>query len=1070
MAICAQCGTDNPDIAKFCMACASPLAADTPPPEPPRRHEERRPVTAVFVDIVGSTSRAEQLDPEDVLALLAPYYERLRRVLEQHGGSVEKFIGDAVVALFGAPIAHEDDPERAVRAGLAIIGAIDALNEEDPSRELRVRVGVTTGEAIVALEARIGEGQGMAWGDVLNTAARLQSAAPVNGVLVDERTYRASRGAIEFEDAEPITAKGKAEPVPVWVAVGVHESPARRSAETSFVGRAAELARLMTAWNRVTATDKPGFAIVVGEPGLGKSRLLHEVSARAEGADVHVGNCLPYGEGITYFPIVQILREAAGILVSDPIEVVSAKLDVFLDRLPLDDLDQLRTIASTLSNLLGAPTTPRGSFATTDISQAELHWGIRRIFELLASQRPLLIVLEDLHWAEPTLIELVESLGDLDGPVLLLASARPELGDTQPNLLVERGGRSVIALDMLSADDSGTLISELVAQLDERGLPRSAVERLIEKAHGNPLFLEETVRMLADAGELDADALEALPVPQSLQALVSARLDGLPGNERRLAQHASVAGMTFWSGAAGLLDDRPHPPNDLLESLAGRTVLHEHGASAVAGEREWEFKHVLIRDVAYGRLPKSRRVGLHVRFADWIDGLPDGSEEFVEILAYHLEQACLVAREVGRSEMPPPVDRAIEALSSAGEKAEHREGLREAYGFYSRALTLVPDGDLATALELRLRRANTHVGLGELRLASDELQSVADRARDLDLDPIRCEALVLFGNVAWKQGGAAQAETALAEAEELAWRIGNRRLAIRASFESAWAENWFTGEIDGPAGKLRKSLELVTGEGDVALEIQGLLRLAMMLMNAAQLDEGEEALQRCVDLAASLGSVRDAARAEHMLGMIRYYRRDLKGAEEFLARAQGWLVRTADGLFLIQNLRALSLAALARGNLADAEEHLREAYPLALEHGGYFEKEICRLLVVTLLLQGRADDARLIGRTAIEAPPEEDPVALATVRRIEAELAAADGDGDAMREGYRDAVRLLEEMQTLLDLGETHIEFSVQLRAFGDAAAADLELALADEIFASIGAAEAREAVWEARPPAATSS
>jgi class 3 adenylate cyclase/tetratricopeptide (TPR) repeat protein len=1068
MAICAQCGTDNPDVAKFCMACASPLAAETPPPEPARRHEERRPVTAVFVDIVGSTSRAEQLDPEDVLALLEPYYARLRHVLEQHGGSVEKFIGDAVVALFGAPVAHEDDPERAVRAGLAILAAIEALNEEDPTRELRVRVGVTTGEAIVALEARIGEGQGMAWGDVLNTAARLQSAAPINGVLVDERTFRSCRGAIEFEEAEPITAKGKAEPVPVWVAVGVHESPVRRGAETSFVGRATELGRLMTAWNRVIATETPGFAIVVGEPGLGKSRLLHELSARAEGADVRVGNCVPYGEGITYFPVVQIMRDAAGLLVGDPIEVVSSKLDVFLDRLPLDDLDQLRTIASTLSNLLGAPTTPRGSYATTDISQAELHWGIRRIFELLASQRPLLIVLEDLHWAEPTFIELVESLGDLDGPVLVLASARPELGDTQPKLLVEVGGRTVIALDVLSADDSATLVSELVAQLEEHGLPRTAVERLVEKANGNPLFLEETVHMLADAGDLDADALESLPVPESLQALVSARLDGLPGNERRLAQHSSVAGMTFWSGAAALLDDRPQPPNDLLESLAGRTVLHEHGASAVPGEREWEFKHMMIRDVAYGRLPKSRRVGLHVRFAEWIDELPDGSDEFVEVLAYHLEQACLVAREVGRSEVPPPVDRAIEALANAGGKAEHREGLREAYGFYSRALTLVPETDLATALELRLRRANTHVGLGELRLASDELQSVAEGARDLDLDPIRCEALVLFGNVAWKQGGAAQAETALAEAEELAWRIGNRRLAIRASFEAAWADNWFGGEVEGPVDKLRTSLKLATAEGDVALEIQGLLRLAMMLMNAARLDEGEETLLRCIDLAASLGSVRDAARAEHMLGMVKYYRRDLKGAEEFMVRAQGWLERTADGLFLIQNLRALSLAALARGDLAGAEEHLRQAYPLAAEHGGYFAKEISRLLVVTLLLQGRPDDARLIGRTAIEAPPEEDPVALATVRRIEAELAAADGDGEGMRAGYREAVRLLEEMQTLLDLGETHIEFSVSLRAIGDHQAADRELAVADEIFASIGAADASHAVWEARPPAAT--
>jgi tetratricopeptide (TPR) repeat protein len=858
--------------------------------------------------------------------------------------------------------------------------------------------------------------------------------------------------------------------VPVWVAARALESPVRKGAETSFVGRAAELERLLAAWSRVTATDKPGFALVVGEPGLGKSRLLHELSGRAEGADVRLGNCVPYGEGITYFPVVQIMRDAAGILVGDPIDVVSSKLDGFLDQLPLDNVDQLRTIASTLSNLLGAPTTPRGSYTTTDISQAELHWGIRRIFELLASRRPQLLVLEVLHWAEPTFIELVESLGDLEAPVLVLASARPELGDTQPKLLVERDGRTVIALDVLSAGDSATLVSELVAQLEEHGLPRSAVERLVAKANGNPLFLEETIHMLAEAGELDAETLESLPVPESLQALVSARLDGLPGTERRLAQHASVAGVTFWSGAAARLDDRQAPPDDLLESLAGRTVLHEHGASAVAGEREWEFKHVLIRDVAYGRLPKSRRVGLHVRFADWIGELPDGSDEFVEILAYHLEQACLVAREVGRSEVPPPVDRAVEALSKAGEKAEHREGLREAHRFYSRALELVPEDELATVLGLRLRRANTHVGLGELRLASDELRSVASTARELDLDSIRCEALVLFGNVAWKQGSAAQADSALAEAEELAWRIGNRRLAIRASFEAAWTVNWFRGEIEGPAERLRRSLELATEEGDVALEIQGLLRLAMMLMNAARLNDGEEALERCVELAARLGSVRDAARAEHMLGMIRYYRRDLKGAEEYMLRAQEWLERTADGLFLIQNLRALSLAALARGDLDVAHEHLREAYPLASEHGGYFEKEISRLLVVTLLLQGRPDEARLIGRTATVVPPEEDPVALATVRRIEAELAAADGDGEKMRAGYRDAVRLLEEMQTLLDLGETLIEFSVQLRADGDNAAADRELALADEIFASVGAAEASAAVWAARPPAAASS
>ena len=1068
MAICAQCGTDNPDVAKFCMACASPLAADTPPPEPPRRHEERRPVTAVFVDIVGSTSRAEQLDPEDVLALLEPYYARLRHVLEQHGGSVEKFIGDAVVALFGAPIAHEDDPERAVRAGLAIIGAIDALNEEDPSRELRVRVGVTTGEAIVALEARIGEGQGMAWGDVLNTAARLQSAAPVNGVLVDERTYRACRGAIDFHEAEPITAKGKAEPVPVWEARGVHHAPARRGSESAFVGRAEELGRLTAVWQRVRETRAPALTVVVGEPGLGKTRLLHEVAARAEDAEVRLGACLPYGEGITYWPVVQIMRDAAGILVGDPVDVVSSKLDALLDALPLEDLDQLRTIASTLSNLLGAPTTPRGSYTTTNISQAELHWGIRRILELFALERPLLLVFEDLHWAEPTFVELLESLSDLDGPVFVLASARPELGEKHPHLLVEQDGRTVIALDVLSAEDSATLVSELVAQLEERGLPRSAVERLVRNAHGNPLFLEETIHMLADADSLDASAVESLPIPESLQSLVAARLDGLPDSERRLAQHASVAGMTFWSSAAARLDDRPEPPDDLLESLAGRTVLHEHGGSAVSGEREWEFKHVVIHDVAYGRLPKSRRVGLHVRFADWITELPDGTDEFVEILAYHLEQACLVAREVGRSEVPPPVERAVRALTEAGEKAERREGAREAHGFYSRALTLVREDDLATALQLRLRRARALVGLGELRAAGDELATVVDEARDLGLEATWCEALVAFGNVAWKQGGAAQAERALTEAEGLAWRIGNRHLAIKASFESAWAKNWFDGEVEGPVEKLRTSLALAATEGDVALEIEGLLRLAMMLMNVARLDEGEETLIRCSDLAARLGSVRDAARSEHMMGMIKYYRRDLADAEELMLRAQTWLERTADGLFLIQNLRALTLAALARGDLGGAEEHLRKAYPLAREHGGYFDTEIARLLTVTLLLLGRVEEARSVGLTALEAPPEEDAVALATVRRIEAELAAADGDVDGMRAGYSEAVRLLEEMQTLLDLGETHIEFAVQLRAVGDHEAADRELALANEIFASIGAADASAAVWEARPPAAT--
>jgi len=528
--------------------------------------------------------------------------------------------------------------------------------------------------------------------------------------------------------------------------------------------------------------------------------------------------------------------------------------------------------------------------------------------------------------------------------------------------------------------------------------------------------------------------------------------------------------VTFWSGAAARLDDRQEAPDDLLESLAGRTVLHEHSDSAVSGEREWEFKHVLIRDVAYGRLPKSRRVGLHVRFADWITELPDGSDEFVEILAYHLEQACLVAREVGRSEVPPPIERAVDALSKAGAKAEHREGHREAHRFYSRALDLVPEDDPATELDLRLRSARTLVGLGDLRTAGDELDIVVRRSEEMQRDAIRCEALVTLGNVTAKQGSGRRARELLIEAERLAGRLGDRRLEIRAAFEAAFWDAWFGRDIDASLARAREAVALSETEGESVLGIEGFLRIGAMFANIARLVDAEEALTRCTELAADLGSVRDAARAETMLGLIRYYKRDLAGARDYLLRAQDWLERTGDGYFIIQNLRALALVALALGNPDDAEARLRSAYPLAIENGGYFAVEVSRLLTVTLILLDRIEEARTMALIALADVPDEDADALAAAKRIEAELAAVDGDAEAMRAGYSEAVRLLESVQTYIDLGETHIEFAVSLRAIGDHDAADRELAAADVIFASIGAAEATAAVWEARPPAAASS
>src|SRR2546430_584609 len=381
MPICANCGQDNPDIAKFCLACAAPLA----PPAPTT--EERKLVTVLFTDIVGSTAKAENMDPEDVRARLAPYYVRLRAELEHFGGTVEKFIGDAVVALFGAPVAHEDDPERAVCAAFAVCRAIDELNAEDEWFDLQVRVGVNTGEALVVVGARASEGEGVASGDVMNTAARLQSAAPIDGILVGELTY---------------------------------------------------------------------------------------------------------GEGITYWPVTDVVKSAAGILQSDDRETIAGKLDGFLETLATEDLDELRTIAAALSNLIGIPTTPRGTYATAEISQGELHWGIRRMLQLLASQKPTALIVEDLHWAEPTLLELIAYIAadETESPLAIVCSTRPELAETSPGFLGTEGRRRTIELGTLDREQGKALLADLL------GDPSLAETRfassLIANAGGKPPFPEGT--------------------------------------------------------------------------------------------------------------------------------------------------------------------------------------------------------------------------------------------------------------------------------------------------------------------------------------------------------------------------------------------------------------------------------------------------------------------------------------------------------------------------------------------------------------------------------------------------
>ena len=996
-------------------------------------------MTALFVDLVGFTSRAEGLDPEDVRALQAPYHARLRAELERHGGTVEKYIGDAVFALFGAPTTHEDDPERAVRAGLAIQEAIADLNAANPRFDLHIRIGINTGEALVGLNARPAEGEAMAAGDVVNTANRLESAAPRDGILVGEETYRATAAIIDYQPAEPIEAKGKREPVPAWQALGAKEIAARALHASPLVGRTRELIELEKLKNEVVRTGEPATATVIAPPGIGKSRLLVEFTQGLEReATVLTGRCLAYGEGITYWPVVGIVREAAGIAVSDEPDVVSSKLAALLERLPSDDPPELRTIAAALAHLIGAPATPHGTYTAESITQSELHWGFRRLFELLAVDRPLVLVFEDLHWAEPTLLELLAFVEEsVRAPILLLASARPELAESGAAVAVRAPRRRVLELTPLNEADSQKLLAGL---LRRPSMPAGA-HAILANSAGNPLFVEEMVRSLEDEGLLgDEDAtldLETVPLPTSLRSLIGSRLDRLPAEEKQVAAHASVVGLLFWTGAVSYLSGLDGEVGERLDGLARRDLVQPAKTSSIAGEGEWSFKHALVREVAYGGLPKRERARLHSRCAEWNKSLP-GGEVRIELVAYHLEQACLVAREIDYADVELPVADAVEALARAAEKAERREGFREAERFYARALALAEEGS-PTTLGLALRHAQTLDALGELERASDQLAEVERAAADGGLDDVRCGALLALVSIDRKLGRGAESRRHLRTADQLAPESRDIRLRIRAAFERAQAGAWFEGTGVDALADLREGLALAEEIDERALRIEGHLRLGSLLFNLGRLDEAEEQLRRVCSLAANLGSRRDEARATYLLGFARYYLGQIDEAERLSLQARDWLERSGDTYFQLQNGRVLAKCALARGDAQAAEVRLTEGLPLARERGGWLLVEFLRLLAEALVREGRLSEAREAAAEARASLPEEDPYASAAA--LVAEIVTDGGAAPvASRKRAAEAFRLLQEQHFLLDLEEARLDVARALRRAGDTGGAVSEL------------------------------
>ena len=738
MTTCARCGSDNRADARFCNECGAPLAAAA------AKREERKVVSVVFADLVGSTARAESLDPEDVQAILSPYHARLRHELERYGGTVEKFIGDAIVGVFGAPIAHEDDPERAVRAALAIQEAIAELNEEDPALALEVRVGVNTGEALVVLDARAELGEAMISGDVINTCARLQSAAPPGGVLVGEQTRRATERAIEYSDQILVTAKGKAEPVPASPAVAPRSRFGVEHGDTGkapLVGRTRELALLTDALARVRSDERPQLVTVVGVPGIGKSRLVHELWQQVDDdPDLIVwrrGRSLPYGEGIAYWALGEIVKAQAGILESDDAPETEAKLGAAVGAL-LSDRGEAAWVERHLRPLTGLPvdeSTP---------SREEAFAARRRFLEALAEDGPAILVFEDIHWADDDLLDFVDELADrLDSvPLLIVCTARPELLSRRPGWGGGKSNATTASLEQLSDADTARLLGAL---LDRSVLPAEMQEALLRHAGGVPLFAEEYARLIA-AGEPTSD------VPETLQGIVAARIDGLGAAEKSLLQDASVLGKVFWTDAlAALSSSTAWELDERLRSLERREFVRRERRSAVEGARQYIFLHALVRDTAYGQIPRAARAEKHRRTAEWIAGLSHGrAEDRAEMLVHHLEAAIEYGEAAGLDvdDLRPLV---ATALSDAADRAWALSMPPRAAQLYRRALDAAPPGTPTAPLQLRLGTALWRaegVGSGgerHLEEAIEALLASGDREE-------AAAGMVVLARVRWNAG------------------------------------------------------------------------------------------------------------------------------------------------------------------------------------------------------------------------------------------------------------------------------------------------------------------------------
>jgi class 3 adenylate cyclase/tetratricopeptide (TPR) repeat protein len=974
MAACAICGQENPAGARFCQACAAPLVA-----APAAAHEVRKTVTVVFSDIVDSTPLGERLDPESLRRVMSRYFGEMRTALEAHGGTVEKFIGDAVMAVFGVPTLHEDDALRAVRAASEMRDRLARLNEELRSAygvELQMRVGINTGPVVAGRAV----GPTLATGDAVNLAKRLEQAASSGEILIGAETYRLVRDSVHAAPLESRPVKGKADMVASWRLESVTAPAAATPKRLSpLVGREAELDALMAEFERVAAEQSSRLVTVLGTAGLGKSRLADEFLDRIGGRSTTLrGQCLPYGDGITYWPLAQMVREVGG----EPAirEALEGRSDADL-------------IVDRVLGVTGAAGEAGGGEETS--------WALRRLFEALAAPWPLVLVFEDIHWGEPTLLDLIEYFAGWirDAPVLILCLARPDVVERQPSWLTPRANASAIPLTPLSPAETDRLLAD-------SDLGPAVRARIADAAEGNPLFVEQMVALLAEEGESG----ETIPIPPSIQALLAARLDRLTLEERSMLETAAVVGRGFWRGAV-----RDLAPQGLRNAVGAhlmalvRKDLVEPESSTLAHEDAFRFRHVLIRDAAYEGTPKERRAELHERFAAWIaDNVPDRVTEREEITGYHLEQAYRLRAELG------PVGerefalarRAAEILGAAGRRALVRSDVPAAINLLDRAVELGRADDSSQALLLRDLSAALWAA-GELGRAEEILSDALEAA--LAAGDRRVEWYVRLDrgvrHALTATGAGAELGRVAAEAARVFEEIGDdlglarawRRLAQAARRDCRF------GEAE-EASERALAHARAAGDSDETAGIVDLLCTALLYGPApagrATTRFAEIAASADGDLLLEANVASSRAGLEAMLG-------NFDQARALVARAAGVYDELGHRLFRAGLSQVAGPVELLAGRPEAAERELRHGFEILAESGQTALLSYSAfLLAETLLAQERAADARRFAQIALETVSEDDTTDHVLARTVAARLAASEGDLAAAEAAAREAVEL----------------------------------------------------------------